>query len=219
MRKAVLVSLTSVYGDALAGNEELAELVRRHPDRLAGITTFDPRRTPPPEQVMERGRDTGLCGLALFPMHHGYDLGDNPLVEQALALAANWAWPVVAPIRLVMNWSLPSTPMQTILQAARQHPGARFLAAGSHYGEGDQLLQAMTALPNLYVETSCNQGAGALAEMVSRGDPARILLRTGQPVQMPECNLVKLATVALDAQIREAILHTNAARFFNLARS
>ncbi len=219
MRSVVLLSLTTVYGDALAGNDDLASLVGRHPDRLAGLATFDPRRPLPPGQVMQRGRDTGLCGLALFPMHHGYDLGDNLLVEQALSLAANWAWPVVVPVRLVMSWSLPSTPLQTILHAAGRHPNTRFLVGGSHYGEADQILHAMTVLPNLYVETSCSQGAGALAEMVTRSDPARILLGTGQPVQMPECNLVKLTTDALDDQTRDAILNTNATRFFNLAPS
>ena len=219
MRGAVLLSLTTVYSDALAGNDELAGLVRRHPDHLAGLVTFDPQRPVSPEQIMQQGRDAGLCGLALFPMHHGYDLGDNPLVEQALSLAANWDWPVVVPVRLIMSWSLPATPLQTILQAARRHPGARFLVGGSSYGEADQLLHAMAGLPNLYIETSCNQAAGALAEMVIRGDPSRILLGTGQPVQMPECNLVKLAAGALDDQTRKAILSTNAARLFNLALS
>lgn len=218
IRVSVLLSLTTVYGDALAGNDDLDGLVRRHPGRLAGLVTFDPRRPLMPEQVMQRGRDAGLCGLALFPMHHGYGLGDDPLVEQALALAAAWAWPVVVPVRLAMNWSLPSTPLQSISEAAGRHHGARFLVGGSHYGEIDQLLHAMADLPNLYAETSCNQGAGALVEMVTRGDPARIMLGTGQPVQMPECNLVKLSAAALEGKTSAAVLHDSATRFFSLAQ-
>ena len=216
MRVAVLLSLTTVYGDVRIGNDELADLVRRHPGHLAGLVTFDPRRSLLPEQVMQRGRNAGLCGLALFPMHHGYGLGDDPRVEQALAQAEAWAWPLVVPIRLVMSWTLPSTSIQSILRAAGRHPGARFLIAGSHSGEAEQLLHGMAELPNLYVETSCNQGSGALVEMVTRGDPARIMLGTGQPVQMPECNLVKLSAAALDEQTREAVLHRNATRFYSL---
>jgi hypothetical protein len=79
------------------------------------------------------------------------------------------------------------------------------------------LLHAMAVLSNLHVETSCNQGAGALVEMVIRGDPARIMLGTGQTVQMPACNLVKLPAAALEGQTCAAVLHDNAIRFFSLA--
>jgi predicted TIM-barrel fold metal-dependent hydrolase len=216
MRTVLLLSLATIYGDALAGNDRLAGLVRRHPGRLVACVTYDPRRWLPPEQVMDQGRESGLCSLALFPMHHGYDLSQNPSVQDALTLAADWNWPVVIPVRLVMNWSLPSTPLRTIVQVARQYPQTRILVAGTHYGEIDSLLSAMEELPNLYADTSCNQGAGALAELVTRGDPARIMLGTGQPIQIPECNLVKLLSEELDEETKEAVLWGNAARFFSL---
>jgi len=77
-------------------------------------------------------------------------------------------------------------------------------------------LRAIGELTNIYAEISCHQGANALVQMMNRGDPERVLFGTGQPIQMPECNLIKLATARINDQAKEAILRANAARLFRL---
>lgn len=217
IRSAVVLSLAGAFSDPDVGNQELAGLVRRHPGRFAGMAAYDPRQPTPPRDAMQRARDAGLTGLALYPNQHDYTLGDEPLVNEALSLAAEWHWPVVIPIRLVMSWWLPETPVKTIIELARQHSQVPIMVAGVSYGELYKLLESMGELTNIYLEISATQSLDALKEMVRRAGPQRILFGTGQPIQMPECNLIKLATAQLDEQAKEAILRGNAARLFGLS--
>jgi len=216
IESAVVLSLRTVFSNAIAGNEELAGLIEQHPGRFAGMATFDPRRPAPPQEIMERARDAGLKGLALFPMEHGYILGNEPLVEEALWLADDFKWPVVIPVRLVLAWWLPTTPIGSIIETAERHPRVKIMIAGGNYTELDSAIRKMGALGNLYAETS---GAGSLdfvADVVESGEGRRLLFGTGQPIQMPECNLVKFANEQIDGRTREAILRENAARLFEL---
>ena len=216
IRAAVVLSLRAVFSDAIEGNKELAGLVTRHPHRFAGIATFDPRRSQSPRDVLQKARDDGLKGLALFPAHHSYTLGKEPLVEEALKLADDFGWPVVIPYRLIMCWWLPETPMEDILQAAERYPSVNILVASANYGELAAVEYALAGLKNLYVEISGAQSLDAVPELVARGDSQRLLFGTGQPLQMPECNLIKLANDRLEQHVKDSILRTNAERLFNL---
>jgi len=215
MQRAVLSSLRAVFEDADAGNQELAELVRRHPQRFSGLATFDPRRAVAPQTFIARAQESGLSGLALFPAHHGYTLGRAPDVEKTLNLAAGQGWPVLIPIRLIMSWWLPMTPVEDILDTVARHPSAQFIIASGSYGELEAMLRAMQAHENLYLDLSGLQSLDIMVELTTRGDPQRILFGSGQPLQMPECNLVKLNDARLDAETQAAILWANAARLFN----
>jgi predicted TIM-barrel fold metal-dependent hydrolase len=213
---SMVLSLQTVFGDATAGNAELAGVMRQHADRLSGVITFDPRRPVAPADVMQRGRDAGMRGLALFPAHHGYSLGDEPLVDEALWLADDYKWPVVIPIRLVMCWWIASTPVRPIIELARRHPRIQILVASGSYNENDAVTRAMSECNNLYADISGAQGLDFLTDSIEYGDASRLLFGSGQPIQMPECNLVKLAGDRLDARTRKAILRDNAARLFHL---
>ena len=216
IERSVVISLQTAFGDATAGNDELARLLARHPERLVGLVTFDPRRAVPPADVMRRGQDAGMRGLALLPCEHRYGLGDEPLVQEALWLTDNLKWPAVIPIRLVMCWWMPSTPVADIIDVARAHPRVKMLVAGGSNFENDTVARAMSELRNIHIEISGAQSLDFLVETVEFGDTRRILFGSGQPIQMPECNLVKLASPALDDRTRDAILHDNARRLFRL---
>jgi predicted TIM-barrel fold metal-dependent hydrolase len=216
LRAAVVASLTTVFGDPLAGNDELAALAARHAGRLVGLATYDPQQAPPPAQVLGRARAAGLRGLALFPTHHGYELGKEPLVEEALWIAAEYGWPVLVPIRLIMAWTLPAMPPAQILDAARRHPRLNFIVAGANYSELDAVLRAMGELRNVYLETSCAQSLDALKDMVERGGAEHVLLGTGQPMQMVSCNLVKVPAAGLTPAEAAAVLRGNAMRLFGI---
>jgi predicted TIM-barrel fold metal-dependent hydrolase len=216
MRAAVLMSLRTVFGDMDDGNDELAGLTRHHPDRLVGLATFDPRQSNRPADVMERARQAGMRGLALFPANHGYALNREALVDEALWLAAEWRWPVVIPTRLIMSWWMPVTPIDSIMEIARRHPKVAVVATSGNYSEFDKMLGALGELSNLYIELSGTQSLDAMTQLVERGDSSRLLFGTGQPLQMPECNLVKLAYPPFDERVKRAILRDNAAGLFGL---
>ena len=213
---SVVLSLQTVFSNATAGNADLAGLVGRHTGRLSGLVTFDPRRPIVPGDVMQSARDAGMKGLALFPAYHGYSLGNEPLVEEALWLADDYKWPVVIPIRLVMCWWIASTPVTSIIETARRHPRVRFLVASGSYNENGIVARAMSECNNLYTEISGAQSLDFLQQSIEYGDARRLLFGSGQPIQMPECNLVKLATDRIDARTRKAILRDNATKLFRL---
>ena len=216
IERSIVISLQTAFGDASAGNDELADLISRHRDRLTGLVTFDPRRPITPGDVMQRGRDAGMKGLVLLPAHHGYSLGDSPLVEEALWLADDYKWPVVIPVRLVMGWWIASTPVRQIIETARCHPRIRIMVASGSYNENDAVGRAMSECNNLYTDISGSQGLDFLIDSIDYGDARRLLFGSGQPIQMPECNLVKLTVEGLDDAARKAILRDNAVRLFQL---
>jgi len=153
------------------GNDELARLVGRHPDRLVGLLTYDPRQSSQPAKVMERGRQLGLRGLALFPTPSWLRVGRRDIDRRGLRLAAEWQWAVVVPIRLIMCWWMPVTRVDNIVDAARRHPRTSIIAASANFSELGKLLGAMGSIPNLYIELSGAQGLDALVQLVERGDP------------------------------------------------
>jgi len=215
IRAAAVLPLAGVFRDAADGNAGLAQMVRRHPGRLIGIATYDPRQSAP-RPLLERAREAGLRGLALFPGDHGYDLGDEPGVEEALRIAGEWGWPVIIPVRLMMSWWLPVTPAPSIMAAARRHPETSVVVASANYGEFEQMLRGLAGLSNVYAEISGLQRLDAVPLLCEAGLGNRLLFGSGQMLQMPECNLVKLAYPALPADVKRGILAGNAARLFGL---
>lgn len=82
-------------------NEEVADRVRRHPDRLVGFASVPPfsettgiPRTDPVEQLRSAVRDLGLRGLKLHPTMQGFSL-DNPGLIPLMNEAADLGIPVL----------------------------------------------------------------------------------------------------------------------------
>jgi len=216
IRAAVVLPLAGAFCHAGEGNAELAALAGRHPGRLVGVAAYDPRQSASPRPIMEAARAAGLRGLALFPANHGYALGNEPAAEEALELAGQWGWPVYLPVRLIMSWWMPVTPTESIVAAAQRHPQTRIILASANYGELAVVLRGLDQRPNIHIETSGLQSLDAVQKLLDAGHAGRLLLGTGQPMQMPECNLVKLAYPTVARADLRAFLVENAARLFGL---
>ena len=84
---------------------------------------------------------------------------------------------------------------------------------GLNYGEESwNGIRLQNAIPNLWLETSCLQGLGAIAQLVSAADAQRILLGVGVPLQYPACGIAKLEKAKISCADKEAIAHLNAKR-------
>ncbi len=216
LRTAIVLPLAGAFCHAGDGNAELAALVGRHPGRLVGIAAYDPRQSASPRPIMEAARAAGLRGLTLLPAHHGYALGNEPAAEEALDLAGEWGWPVYLPVRLIMSWWMPVTSTESIVGAAQRHPQTQIILASANYSELALVLRGLAQRPNIHIETSGLQSLDAVQKTVDAGHAGRLLLGTGQPMQMPECNLVKLSYPQMSPATAQAILADNAARLFGL---
>ncbi len=117
-------------------NRFLAEVVRRHPDRLEAFATLHAEvgiegvRT-----ELVRCRDEGLSGLGeLCPPAQGFGY-DDLVLAAALELAAQWRWPVNLHVTEPAGRAYPGrveTPFLELLALAARHPAVRFVFA--HWG-------------------------------------------------------------------------------------
>ena len=97
-------------------------------------------------------------------------------------------------VRAIMDWSFPGcASIGAFEYLFAQYPGVQFVLHGLNYGEESwNGIRLQNANPNLWLETSCLQGLGAIAQLVSAGDAQRVLLGVGVPIQYPACGIAKL---------------------------
>jgi len=117
-------------------NRFYAECLRLHPDRFSAFATFHPAAgAAAVTGELRRARDEGFCGVGeLSPHAQGYPCED-PVLGQALALAAEWRWPVnlhVADPEARPYPGCVATPLEDFPALARRHPGVAFILA--HWG-------------------------------------------------------------------------------------
>ncbi len=117
-------------------NRFYAQCVRAHPDRLAACATIHPAAGP--EQVraeLVRAHEEGLRGLGeLSPHSQGYSASD-PVLADALALAADYGWPVNLHVTDPDTRPFPGkieTPLEDFVGLAQRFPHTRFILA--HWG-------------------------------------------------------------------------------------
>ena len=54
------------------GNQHIAEIVKKDPDRFSGLAVANPWYGEEALQTLKNAFDSGLCGLYLNPVHQGF---------------------------------------------------------------------------------------------------------------------------------------------------
>jgi predicted TIM-barrel fold metal-dependent hydrolase len=212
--RALVLSTRSIFYDARQGNEELAELMQAHPDRVAGIATVDPRSGQAATEELKRRADQGMRGIALYPLYHQYYLDDGPALDPILAQAIDLGLPILISTRIITNWSLPTLDGRLAESLCKRYPEGRFLLTGLNRERGS--LSSLARCPNLSFETSCMQGGFAIESYVAQFGVERMLYGSGLPLQYPACGLAKVEGAEIKEEERERILWRNAAELFAL---
>lgn len=117
-------------------NRFLAEVVRRHPDRLEACATLHAAAGSAGVRAeLARCRDEGLSGVGeLCPPAQGFGY-DDPALAAALELAAQWRWPVNLHVTEPAGRAYPGrveTLFMELLALAARHSAVRFVFA--HWG-------------------------------------------------------------------------------------
>ena len=98
--KAVVSSLHCVfYSDVHSGNDELAQWVRPHRDRLIPCATLNPMAPGWERDLRQCCDEWDMRGVRLFPAHHRYSLTSPQCLELTRA-AADRKLHVAIPLRL-----------------------------------------------------------------------------------------------------------------------
>lgn len=71
--------LTSVVGEAVISNEEIASIVNKNPDRFIGFASVDPYRKDALDVLDHAFKTLGLSGLKLHPSRQKFYPGDEKL--------------------------------------------------------------------------------------------------------------------------------------------
>jgi len=204
------------------GNDELAAIVRAHPDRVTGIASVDLYR--PMDAVRELRRAVnvlGLKGLRLLPWLWGLPPDDRryyPLYAECCELGIPFCTQVghAGPMRP----SEPGRPIPYLDVVAHEFP--ELVIVGGHVGVPwlAEMLSLAMKNPNVHIDTSAYKASRYPAELVDylRGPGRRkVLFGTNFPMLgLAEC-LTGLDALALDEATRAAFLHGNAARVYGIA--
>lgn len=215
--RAAICSMRSVFVNWEDGNCEVEAAAKQNPAHFSPFACLGtqelshvlPRRAYEFSEYVARG----FCGVRLYPQHHSYHLLYEAFVDSILEDAESRGWPVVLPLRILMNWGMPSLDLSVIETLVTRHPRVIWILAGINYLHELQLaVSLMRRYPSVHLETSCVMGYAAIEKTVQQCGAAQILFGSGAPVQHGAAALSKILHAELSSSDREAILGGNLKR-------
>jgi uncharacterized protein len=208
-------------------NRFYAECVQAHPDRLSAFATLHPSagRDATLAEV-QRARDAGLIGLGeLSPHSQGYDVA-NPVLGEALELAAELRMPVNLHVTDHESGHYPGrveTPLRDFVWLAHTFPRTNFIL--SHWG-GRMPLHDEEAedLLNVFYDTAASPllyDASIWQKFLEVVPPERVLFGSDYPLNLypkldDEPGLARLVAEAKAHGADAALLGGNAKRLLHL---
>ncbi len=155
----------------------------------------------------------GFRGIRLYPQHHSYHLLFQPFVDEILEAAAVRRWPVLLPLRIIMNWGMPSLDPSIFPAIVERHPNVHWILSGINYLHELQMATSlMRRHPNVLLETSCIMGYAAIEKTVQACGHAQLLFGSGAPLQHAGAGLNKILYARIGDDARSAILGENLQR-------
>jgi len=224
--KACVASASAIfYKNSHAGNEELADQVAGHEDRLIPFAVLNPA-------YVDWAHDLDVCvdqfgarGLRLYPHYHNYTLSDS-CCSELIAAATERDLVVSLPIRQIdqrqRHWLLeiPDVPLSDLEALVERHPDAKFVFVnglgfpGSRLGQPDSGLPANYALGISRMRATMTDEVGTLVKNIGAD---RVVLGTGMPFKYPEAALLKVEVLDASEETKQAILGGNAERLLTSA--
>jgi predicted TIM-barrel fold metal-dependent hydrolase len=223
--KAVVSSTSAItYRNAQAGNEELAQEVRGHSDRLIPFAVINPFYAGWQDDLKICHEEFGMAGLRLYPKWHNYQL--SSLCCRELVNAATERGMVISiPIRVEDNrqrsWLLnvPDVPLEEIIELVKAHPKARFILLNGIGYTRCPLGRKDNGLPSNYaLELSRLSAvlANELGQLITNLGAERVMFGTGMPFNYPDPALVKLEVLDISEADKEKIRSQNAITWLRL---
>jgi predicted TIM-barrel fold metal-dependent hydrolase len=214
---------------AVVSNEEVADLVRKHPSRFVGAGSVNPMGKPMDvaRQVERLVRELGLRAIRLEP----YMYGDG---TTGLAPNDKHYWPVYlkcvelgVPVCIQVGHTGPLLPSECgrpiyLDEVALAFP--ELVIIGCHLGQPwhEEMMTLAWKHPNVYVETSARtpkHWPASFVEFACGWGQDKVLWATDYPLLSFERTLSELEALGLTREIFDKIVRGNAERAFGLAGS
>jgi predicted TIM-barrel fold metal-dependent hydrolase len=223
--EAVVSSAAAItYRNAQAGNEEVAEEVCGHRDRLIPFAVINPFYAGWQDDLKICHEEFGVTGLRLYPKWHNYSLA-SPSCRELISAATERGLVLSIPLRVEDNrersWllNIPDVPLDEIIELVKAHPKARFLLLNGLGYTGSPLGRKDNGLPaNYAIEISRLSAvlANEIGRLIASLGPERIMFGTGMPFNYPDPALVKLEVLDASESDKEKIRSGNAVTWLRL---
>ncbi|MCH8949786.1 MAG: amidohydrolase [Chloroflexi bacterium] len=206
----------------IISNDEIAEIVARHPKRFLGLATVDLLRPVEAVRELERAvKDLGLSGLFILPWM--WDLPPNdrhyyPLYVKCIELGVPFCCQVghTGPLRR----SEPGRPIPYLDDVALTFPDLTIV--GGHIGHPwtDEMIGLAWKYPNVYIDTSAylpRYYPPALVHFMNSYGQDKVLWGTNYPMLPVGRCREQVEDLGLKPEAKEKFLRLNAQRVFKLA--
>lgn len=216
VHRAAICSTRSVFVSWEDGNIEVERAVREHPARLSpfaclGTTELSHKLRPPVQLADYVSR--GFRGVRLYPQHHSYHSLYEPFVGPFLEQAEALNVPVLLPLRIIMNWGLPSLTMDAVETLVSRHTRVTWILSGINYlWELQMAMSLMRKFPAVHLETSCMMGYISVQKTVQQCGAQQLLFGSGAPLQNAASGLSKVLHADISSSDKEAVLGANLRR-------
>ena len=216
-----LLCAWSSPGGMLIDNDEVAAVVRSHPDRFAGVAAVDLQN--PMAAITELRRavlELGFVAVRIVPWVWNLPPNDRryyPVYATCVELGIPFCTQVGHTGPLCP--SEPGRPIPYLDDVLLEFP--ELVVVGGHVGYPwiDEVISLATKYPNFYVDTSAyalHRLPSALVEYLRGRGRTRVLFGTNWPMLSAGRALEHLASLELDDEATRLFLGENAVRVFTL---
>jgi uncharacterized protein len=224
IERAVVSSLHSVfYTDAHSGNEELAEWVRPHRDRLVPCASLNPAFPGWERDLRQCCDEWDMRGLRLFPSHHNFPLMSSQcldLVRAASARGLHVAIPLRLEDRRQRHWMdiTSEVRLAEIAELPRACPDADIVVLEALGVESSAFVNDPSlADARVYFEFSrmATVLQRSIPTLVQRLGARRLLFGSGMPLKIPGAATLKLDLLEVPSEVKEQLAHGNIQRLLS----
>ncbi|OBK13665.1 amidohydrolase family protein [Mycobacterium asiaticum] len=211
------------HGQDLVSNDEVAEWIRAHPTRFAGLATVDLDRPMTAVRELRRRVDDGFVGLRVVPWLWEAPPTDRryyPLFAQCVESGVPFCTQVghTGPLKP----SETGRPIPYIDQVALDFPELVIVCGHVGYPWTEEMVAVARKHENVYIDTSAytlGRLPSELVRFMKTGTGQRkVLFGTNYPMITHSHALAALEELGLSAEARRDFLHGNAERVFKLQR-
>lgn len=210
IKLAAISSSLAIDGDVHRGNDQVAEALRRFPDRLVGYCHVGAALGD--QMVPELKRCFALRGFRGIKVYQQGTSYDHALFDPVWEYARRRKTPVLA-----HTWAGNLTGLD---RAAEKNPEVPFLAA--HVGSGaacEPYIEAARKCPNIYLDlTYSRENTGMIEHVVASVGSGRVVWGTDSPVFSMAHQLSKILFARIDDADKRKILYDTAGRLFGLIK-
>ena len=203
----------------MLGNDEVADLCRRYPDRFVGAASVDLRDPMGAVRELRRSvEELGLCALRVLPWLWGLPPDDRryyPLYAACIDLEVPFCLQVghAGPLRP----SEPGRPIPYLDTVACEFPELTIVAGHIGYPWVEEMLSLARKYEGVHIDTSAYKPSRfppALVDFMRGRGRRKVLFGSNFPMLQPRACLAEVDALELDEEARRLFLYDNAARVF-----